>query len=201
MSSFPAIGPVHTSIASRSPGTRLDHRELTDQSFTAMVNAPIQAIDIPNWCFSLPQDEYRACSPDHIAAGFTTALDGRRMSIHVAAAGKSLLVHHYVETVHRSDRLVLKSVSEMFTPSGRTTIDTEWDLSVTVVDNRRCEFTNRLRSRATDDFLAYLAREGISFDQMRSQQQLWCTSHNTARTPSLAASIERAALINGILNK
>jgi len=194
MSSFPACASVHRSIASAAPAKRLDDRELSDASFTASVDAPIQAIDIPNWCFFLPEDEYRACSPDHIAAGFTTALDGRRMSIHVAAAGKNLLVHHYIETLHRSDRLILESVSEMFTPAGRTTIDIEWDLSVTAVDHRRCEFTNRVRSRATDDFLSYLAREGISFDQMRSQQRLWSTIHNTARTPFLAASIERAAL-------
>ena len=192
MSSSSPSAPVHRSIKYASPATR--HLELYDTISTASINAPIQAIDIPNWCFFLPEDEYRACSPDHIAAGFTTALDGRRMAIQVVSAEKDLLVHHYVERLHRGDRLILESVSEMFTSAGRTTIEVEWDLSVIMVDHHRCTLKNRVCARANDEFLAYIAREALSFEQIRSQYLRWSTIHSAARTPLLAASIERDAL-------
>jgi hypothetical protein len=56
-----------------------DH-EIVDSSHTAIVNAPIEKIDIPKWCFTLPESEYQWCSPAHIAAGFATAPDGKRTS-------------------------------------------------------------------------------------------------------------------------
>ena len=73
---------------------------------------PIEDIDIPASCFGLSEQEYQACSPAHIAAGFTTAPDGKRMSINVAIIGGSLMVQHYVETFGRKDHLLLDSVSD-----------------------------------------------------------------------------------------
>jgi hypothetical protein len=43
--------------------------------------------------------EHQDCSPAHVAAGFTTAPDGKRMSINVEVIGGSLMVQHYVETL------------------------------------------------------------------------------------------------------
>lgn len=59
--------------------------QIVDSSFTAIINAPIEKIDIPSWCFNLSETEYQGCSPAHIAAGFTTAPDGRRMSMPLPA--------------------------------------------------------------------------------------------------------------------
>ena len=73
--------------------------QIVNSSFTAIINAPIGKIDIPTWCFNLSETEYQGCSPAHIAAGFTTAPDGKRMSINVETIGGSLMVQHYVETV------------------------------------------------------------------------------------------------------
>jgi hypothetical protein len=49
---------------------------IVDSSFCAVINAPIEKIDIPVWRFSLPDEEYQGCSPAHFAAGSTTARDG-----------------------------------------------------------------------------------------------------------------------------
>ncbi len=68
--------------------------QMVDSSFTATINAPIGKIDIPKWCFNLSELEYQGCSPAHIAAGFTTAPDGKRMSINVETIGGSLVVQH-----------------------------------------------------------------------------------------------------------
>lgn len=170
--------------------------QIVDSSFTAIINAPIDRIDIPEWCFNLPETEYQGCSPAHVSAGFTTAPDGKRMSINVEIIGGSLMVQHYVETLGRKDHLVLDSDSDVFTPAGRTSIHVTWELSVKEVGNGKCEFTNRVRSYATDDMLTFLARQGIPFDQFRAQRQPASIAHNQGETPLFAASIERAALRN-----
>jgi hypothetical protein len=168
--------------------------QIVDSSFSAIINAPIDKVDIPAWCFSLPEREYQGCSPAHIAAGFTTAPDGKRMSVNVENIGGSLMVQHYVETLGHKDHLVLDSTSDVFTPTGRTTIHVTWELSVKDIGGDRCEFTNRVRSYATDDFLTFLARQGIPFDVFRAQRQPMSIAHNQGETPLFAASIERAAL-------
>jgi hypothetical protein len=172
----------------------MNDTQIVDSSFTAIINAPIEKIDIPTWCFNLPESEYRACSPAHIAAGFTTAPDGRRMSINVETIGGSLMVQHYVETLAEKGHLILDSESDVFTPSGPTKIHVTWELSVRALDQDRCEFTNRVQSFATQEMLNFLDRQGIPFDQFRTQRQPASIAHNRGETPLFAASIERAAL-------
>lgn len=168
--------------------------EIVDSSFTAIINAPLEEIDIPTWCFTLSEKEYQGCSPAHVSAGFTTAPDGTRMSINVEIIGGSLMVQHYVEKLAKRDRLILESVSDVFTPSGRTTILVHWELSVKAIDAQRCEFTNRVLSHATDELKALLDHQGIPFDVFRTQRQPMSIAHNKGETPLFAASIERAAL-------
>ena len=172
-----------------------DH-QIVDSSFTAIINAPTGKIDIPWWCFGLSESNCLGCSPAHIAAGFTTAPDGRRMSINVETIGGSTMVQHYVETLGEKDHLILDSESDVFTPTGRTKIHVTWELSVGDIGGGRSEFTNRLHSYATDEFLTFLARQGIPFDQFRAQRQPASVAHNQGETPLFAASIERAALRN-----
>jgi hypothetical protein len=85
---------------------------IMESSFSATINAPIEDIDIPSWCFTLPDAEYQACSPAHCAAGSTTTPDGRRMSINVEVIGGTTLVQHYVEEVGEPDHLRLVSTSD-----------------------------------------------------------------------------------------
>jgi hypothetical protein len=170
--------------------------QIVDSSFSAMINAPIEKIDIPTWCFNLPEQEYQGCSPAHIAAGFTTAADGTRMSINVETIGGSLMVQHYHETHGEKDHLILDSDSDVFTPNGRVTIHVTWELSVKKIDANRCEFTNRVQSYATDEMMAFLDRQGIPSELFRTQRQPMSIAHNKGETPLFAASIERAALKN-----
>lgn len=174
----------------------MSDNQIGDSSFTAIINAPMHKIDIPAWCFGLSERDYQDCSPAHIAAGFTTAPDGRRMSINVETVGGTLMVQHYVETLGQKDHLILDSTSDVFTPNGRTTIHVTWELSVKETDGGKVEFTNRVRSYATDEFMSLLERQGIPFEQFRAQRQPASIAHNKSETPLYAASIERAALRN-----
>ncbi|HVK46554.1 MAG TPA: hypothetical protein VM488_01890, partial [Pseudobacter sp.] len=97
-------------------------QQLVDSSFNAIINAPIEKINIPEWCFSLSEKEYQGCSPAHVSAAVTTGADGRRMSINVEVLGGSPMVQHYQEEVSEPHHLVLTSFSEVFTPTGRIVI-------------------------------------------------------------------------------
>jgi hypothetical protein len=174
----------------------MNENQIVDSSFTATINAPLDRIDIPQWCFNLAEREYQSCSPAHVSAGVTTSPNGQRMSINVEIIGGSLMVQHYVETLSRKDHLVLESESDVFTPTGRTSIHVTWELSVRELENGMCELTNRVRSYATEEMLTFLARQGIPFDQFRAQRQPASIAHNKGETPLFAASIERAALTN-----
>jgi hypothetical protein len=172
----------------------MSEAQIVDSSFSAIVHAPFEKIDLPEWAFSLPDAEYQGCSPAHVAAGATTSSDGKRMSINVEVIGGSPMVQHYVETLAERDHLILESVSDVFTPNGRTTINVLWELRVTALDAERCEFTNHVRSSATEEMLALLDRQGIPFDVFRAQRQPMSVAHNQGETPLFAASIERFAL-------
>jgi hypothetical protein len=140
---------------------KMDDNTLVKSSFSAIVNAPIEKVDIPKWCFSLPEGEYQACSPAHCSAGFTTAPDGRRMSINVEVLGGSPMVQHYVEDISEPDHLRLLANSDIFTPTGRIKVEVIWDLSVKKIDGQSCEFTNTVHSSATAELLDFLAKQGI----------------------------------------
>jgi hypothetical protein len=172
----------------------MEEHVIVDSSFSAIINAPLEKIDIPAWCFSLPDEDYQGCSPAHFAAGSTTARDGRRMSINVEVIGGSLMVQHYVEQLAEKHHLVLDSVSDLFTPAGRTKILVMWELSVKSIGGGKCEFTNHVRSRAPDELWDFLARQGIPFEVFRTQRQPMSIAHNKQETPFFASSIERHAL-------
>jgi hypothetical protein len=172
----------------------MEEHVIVESSFSAVINAPIEKIDIPAWCFSLPDHEYQGCSPAHFAAGATTSRDGRRMSINVEVLGGVPMVQHYVEQVAEKDHLVLDSVSDLWTPTGRTRILVMWELSVKPIGPGKCEFTNHVRSRATEEFWDFLARQGIPFEVFRTQREPISVAHNRQETPFFAASIERHAL-------
>jgi hypothetical protein len=167
---------------------------LAQSSFSATIAAPIEKVDIPTWCFTLPESEYQACSPAHCSAGSTTAPDGRRMSINVEILGGSLIVQHYIEEVARPDRLRLVSMSDVFTPTGRTKIGVIWDLSARRIDDQTCEFTNTVQSCATPELLDFLGSQGIPLDVFRGARKPISVAHNQQETPMFAKSIERHAL-------
>ena len=61
----------------------MEDNTLVQSSFSATINVPIENVDTPSWCFTLPESEYQFCSPVHCSTGATTTPDSRRMSINV----------------------------------------------------------------------------------------------------------------------
>jgi hypothetical protein len=172
----------------------MEDNTLVQSSFTATIDAPVEKVDIPSWCFTLPESEYQSCSPAHCSAGSTTAPDGRRMSINVEILGGSMIVEHYVEEVGQPDHLRLVSTSDVFTPTGRTKIGVIWDLAVRKIDDKTCEFTNTVQSSTTPELMDFLGKQGIPLEVFRAARKPISEAHNRQETPFFAKSIERHAL-------
>ena len=172
----------------------MSDKQIVDSSFTAIINASIEKIDIPTWCSTLPEKEYQGCSPAHIAAGFTTAPDGTRMSINVEMIGSGLVVQHYVAEEARPDYVRMNSISDVFTANGRTQVNVLWELIAEDAGHGRTRYTNRVTARPTDVFLDFLGEHGIALEDAAAARQAAGSDHNRRETPLFAESIARHAL-------
>ncbi|MEH0194500.1 hypothetical protein V7S57_02075 [Caulobacter sp. CCNWLY153] len=170
-------------------------KQLSASAYTATINAPIEAIDIADWLFNLPEAEYqRCCAPDHISAGATFTDDGRRMSINVEMIGQTLMVQHYVAEVATPTLCRMVSTSDAFTPNGRTRVQVIWTLSARKIDEATCEYTNSVVAHPTQAFLDFIDKHGTPFEDAADARQRDGGDHNSRETPLFAASIERRAL-------
>jgi hypothetical protein len=167
---------------------------LSASAFSHIIDVPFEKVDIAKWLFALPDAEYQRCAPpDHIAAGATYTDDGRRMSINVEMIGTGLVVQHYVGEVTEPAHCKMVSTSDVFTPAGRTKVQVIWDLSVKKLADGRCEYTNSVLSHPTDEFLAFIDKNGITWEKAAADRQSASGDHNSRETPLFAESIARAA--------
>ncbi len=169
--------------------------KLSDSSFSHIIDLPIERIDIADWLFNLPNDEYkRCCPPDHVAVGTTSTDDGRRMSINVERIGETLMIQQYVAEVAEKHHCRMVSQSDAFSANGRTKVQIIWDLSVKATDAGHCEYTNSVVAHPTDEFMAFIKEHKISFEQAAAARQAAGGDHNRRETPLFAESIKRKAL-------
>ncbi|QFY59932.1 hypothetical protein FZ934_05485 [Rhizobium grahamii] len=173
----------------------LNEKMLSQSAYTADIDIPFEKVDIADWLFNLPEAEYlRCCPPDHIAAGNTTTDDGRRMSINVEMIGTGLVVQHYVAEEATPSYCRMNSISDVFTPVGRTQVNVIWELIAEPLDGGRTRYTNRVTSHPTDVFMDFIKQHGQSFEQAAEARQAAGGDHNRRETPLFAASIARRAL-------
>jgi len=168
---------------------------LSASTVTAAIDAPIEKIDIADWLLNLPDKEYQRCAPpDHKAAGYTTTDDGRPMSINVEMIGTGLVIQHYVAEVAEKQHCRMVSLSDVLTPRGWTTVQVIWDLSVKPLDANSCEYTNQVTGHPTTEFIAFIEKNGTTFEDAAAARQAASGDHNRRETPLFAASIGRKAL-------
>jgi hypothetical protein len=170
---------------------------LSISTVTHIINAPLEKVDIADWLFNLPDAEYQRCSHAHIAAGHTTSDDGHPMSINVETIGEALMVQHFVAEVQEPHFCRLTSISDAITAKGRTKVHLLWELSAKKIDDHSCEYINHIHSTATDEFLTFIEKNGVTVEQARAARQQASDSHNREDTPNFAKSIERRSLSKG----
>ncbi len=167
---------------------------LVKSSSKAVINAPLEKIDITEWVFNLSDAEYQSCSTAHFAGGTSTASDGKRMSINAEMVGPGLILEHYVEDISEKHHCRLISLSDVLAPQGKTTIQVQWEMIATPLTDNTCELTNNVVTGATDDYLAFLEKNGVPYEPAKEAMQKALDAHNLEETPNFAKSIERKAL-------
>jgi hypothetical protein len=151
-------------------------------------------VDIADWVFILPDAEYQRCSPAHIAAGFTTIDDGRRMLLNVETIGGNLMVQHYVEDIGEKHHVRLLSTSDVIGAGGRTKSGVVWELSVKALDADRCELSNHVIGKTTPEYWEHLGKSGVPFEVAKQAQDIASAAHNAQGTHLFARSIEKKSL-------
>lgn len=160
----------------------------------AVINAPIEKVNIADWLLNLPDAEYQKCSVNHIAAGSTRTYEGEPMSINVEMIGDALVIQHYVATEYGAHYCRMLSQSDVMSKNGRSKVQVLWELRAIKIDDHRCEYTNEIHATATPEFLAFIHEHGISLAQAAAARQAASDLHNQEETPFFAKSIERKAL-------
>ena len=173
----------------------LSDMKLSDSRFSHVIDIPIEKVDIADWLFNLPNNEYkRCCPPDHISAGATWTDDGKRMSINVEKIGETLMIQQYVAEIAEKQHCRMVSISDAFSANGRTQVQIIWDLSVKAIDANRCEYTNSVMAHPTDEFMTFIKEHNIKFEDAAAGRQRDGGDHNRRETPLFAESIRRAGL-------
>jgi hypothetical protein len=161
----------------------------------ATIHAPLAAIDLTEWVFTLTDSEYQACSKDHIAAAATLTPDGKRMTINVEQVG-NLMVEHYVEDVTERSHCRLVSLSDSIGPdiNSRAKVVVIWMFTADAIDADTTTFTNSVEVRSAPGYLEALERRGVPFAKASEAAQQALRAHNAEETPLFARDIEHKAL-------
>ena len=161
----------------------------------AIVNAPIEKVDLTQWLFTVKDEEYQSFSKAHIAGGTSFSNKGKRLSINVEMIADTLLVQHYIEDISSRDHCRVNSVSDSISPFGKTKMGVTWELTVTKRTNNSCELSNRVILLLTEEFSAAIQTAGITdLSPVKQQISLHAGAHNEEETPLFARDIERKAL-------
>jgi hypothetical protein len=173
----------------------LTDKELSSSAYHHVIKAPIEKVNIAAWLFTLPEAEYcRCCPPDHISCGTTSTDSGTSMSINIEMIGGTLMIQHYVAEVATPALCRMVSTSDAFTPNGRTRVQVIWTLSAKRIDDWTCEYTNSVVAHPTAEFMEFIAKHNVAFEDAAAGRQRDGGDHNRRETPLFAASIERRAL-------
>ena len=116
------------------------------------------------------------------------------MVINVEVIGHSLVIQRYVVEAATPTLCKLVSVSEAFTPEGRTHAHVVRTLNVKKIDEYTCELVTSVTVHPTADFMDFIAQLKIKFKDTAGARQHVEGEHNRRETPLMAASIERMAL-------
>lgn len=175
--------------------TILADMQISNSICSWVINAPVERVDLPSWLIKLTEAEYRRCCPrDHISCGTTSTDEGNPMFLNVEMIGHALMVQRYVVETATAALCKLVSLSEAFTPNGRTRVQVVWTLNTKKIDENTCELVNSMTVHPTAEFMDFIAQHKIKFKNAAGARQHVEGEHRRRETPLMAASIERMAL-------
>ena len=163
----------------------------------ATIHAPLAAIDLTEWVFTLTDSDYQACSKNHIAAATSVTSEGKRMSINVERVG-NLMVQHYVEDIAERNRCRLVSQSDSIGPDIGSLVKLVviWSFAAEAIDADTTRFINSVEVHAAPGYRSALEKRGVPFDKASEAASQAVIAHNREETPFFARDIGRKAVAN-----
>lgn len=155
---------------------------LADVVSEAVIDVPIDTLDLAYWVYRMGDRDYRACARGHFACGSSPLPGGDRVSINVESVGGHLLVQHYEPEVLAPAHIRMVShASEMWIfrliPSRVRVI---WDVSLHPRDESSCTFRDHIRVEHRSRLLWLLSRLALIN---------WVVQrHDDEETPGFAAN-------------
>jgi hypothetical protein len=175
--------------------TILADMQISDATDRYVINAPIEKVDLATWLLRLSEDEYRrCCPPDHISCGTTLNDEGKPLVLNVEMIGHALMVQRYVAETATPTLCKLVSLSEAFTPNGRTHVQVVRTLTVKKINESTSDLVSSMIVHPTAEFMDFIAQHKIKFKDAAAARQHVEGEHNRRETPLIAASIEKLAL-------
>ena len=98
-------------------------------------------------------------------------ITAERMLINVEMIGETLMIQHYIGEITEPHLCRMVSLSDAFTPNGRTRVQVMSKPNVKPINSTRCEYTNSVTATPTKEFLDFIKRHGISFEQAAAARQ------------------------------
>ncbi len=156
----------------------------------ATINAPIEAINLGDWMFTITSEEYAACSTARQSAAQGVMPNGKRLSINVEVIGGDQMVQHYVEQVAERDHVLGVSPNSWLwlSDSLYLKLGVEWDLTVEKIDDNSCKLTCTVTPTTWNPVKVLGGRAWMLWRGRPVQP------HIDEETPLFARDIERKAL-------
>ena len=167
--------------------------EIGDVTATAIVNAPIESVNLGDWMFTITAEEYAACASGHQSAAQGQLASGKRFSVNLEVVGGTFMVQHYVEKVADRDHVVGFSPNTTFFLNDTDCVFAQitWELKVAKLDDKSCELTCRVYGESDNEqFVAGLKKASEENPREKSALHL----HIDEESPMFAKDIERKAL-------
>ncbi len=159
----------------------------------AIINAPIEAVNLGEWMFTLSSEEYAACAEGHQSAAQGQLPSGKRFSVNVEIVGGIFMVQHYVEMISERDHVLGVSPNTTFWQNDKDYVlaQISWELKVAKIDEHSCELTCRAATESENEAFVNKFREATKdIPAENSPLQV----HINEETPLFAKDIERKAL-------
>lgn len=157
----------------------------------AVINAPLESINLTKWFFTLRDEEYRACSSEHNGMVQGCLPNGKRVSVSIETIGGNFIVNNFIEEISLRDHVC--GVSDTVIWIGGpdqvyiTTPKVRWELKVDSVSAQSSMLTCNVTVQTADnEFLEML--QNLPKSDSDPLQEHWI-----AETPYFAADIEKKA--------
>lgn len=158
---------------------------------TALINVPIEAINLTTWFFTLTAAEYVACSSGHNGIVQGSLPNGKRVSVSVETIGGNFILNNFIEDIAHREQVctISNTVAYVGVPDSIYTarLKVTWKIKLSFESSQTCRFISIVTTETADRELITKLQSLPPSDSNPFQD------HWRRETPLFAADIERKA--------